>query len=162
MYDVAMGISYLHTRRPAVLHRDLKSNNVLIDANGRCKISDFGLAAIKQRRKQLTSVVGTINWQAPEMWRADPKYSEKVDVYSAGLVFWEIFMWHGEIPYEDMRNDHEIYHRVGVLNERPNLKVRKVAADMAVIAPMIEQMWSPDPHERPDMMDILTTLSKIV
>lgn len=68
MYDIAFGCAYLHARRPAIIHRDLKSLNILIDASGRAKIGDFGLAKIKKRAKVLMhTVVGTPNWQAPEV-----------------------------------------------------------------------------------------------
>ena len=83
MYDIAMGVDYLHTRRPSIVHRDLKSLNVLIDHLYHGKINDFGLARIRQRAAEtLRTVCGTPNWQAPEMWQEDAVYTEKVDVGS--------------------------------------------------------------------------------
>ena len=68
MYDIAFGCSYLHGRRPAIIHRDLKSLNILVGEDERAKISDFGLAKIKSKaRVMMHTVVGTPNWQAPEV-----------------------------------------------------------------------------------------------
>jgi serine/threonine protein kinase len=81
MYDIAFGVSYLHTRRPSIIHRDLKSMNLLISKDGHLKIIDFGLARIRRGvRSMVHTQVGTPNWQAPEMWMAKPSYTEKVDV----------------------------------------------------------------------------------
>ena len=95
MLDVARGIEYLHLRKPSVIHRDCKSSNILITAKGTAKIADFGLAKVKQStRSMVRSLVGTVNWQAPELWHAHPKYNHKVDVFSCAMVYWEMLQWH--------------------------------------------------------------------
>jgi serine/threonine protein kinase len=91
MLDIARGLEYLHTRRPAIIHRDCKSSNILINRAGQAKVGDFGLARVKtSTRSMIRSLVGTVNWQAPELWHASPRYDYKVDVFSAGLVYWEM------------------------------------------------------------------------
>ena len=67
MRDIAVGLEFLHSHKPAVIHRDLKSFNILIDKDHRAKIADFGLAKIiygnrNKRGLMMHSVVGTINW----------------------------------------------------------------------------------------------------
>ena len=95
MLDIARGLEYLHQRRPSVIHRDCKSSNILITARGTAKIADFGLAKVKQStRSMVRSLVGTVNWQAPELWHPHPKYNHKVDVFSCAMVFWETLQWH--------------------------------------------------------------------
>lgn len=95
MLDIARGLEYLHTRKPSVIHRDCKSSNILITSKGVAKITDFGLAKVKQStRSMMRSLVGTVNWQAPELWHPHPKYNHKVDVFSCAMVFWEILQWH--------------------------------------------------------------------
>ncbi|KAI7904003.1 kinase-like domain-containing protein [Cokeromyces recurvatus] len=83
MYDIALGVSYLHTRRPSIIHRDLKSMNILISGDDRAKVNDFGLARIRPKANILMHThCGTPNWQAPEYWSSNPSYTEKVDVSS--------------------------------------------------------------------------------
>lgn len=95
MLDIARGLEYLHKRTPSIIHRDCKSSNILITARGSAKIADFGLAKVKQStRSMVRSLVGTVNWQAPELWNAHPKYNHKVDVFSCAMVFWEMLQWH--------------------------------------------------------------------
>jgi serine/threonine protein kinase len=98
MLDMARGLEYLHTRTPAIIHRDVKSSNILINRTGVAKVGDFGLARVKHStRSMIRSLVGTVNWQAPELWHPEPRYDYKVDVFSAGVVYWEMLAgWVGE------------------------------------------------------------------
>ncbi|CDO76425.1 hypothetical protein BN946_scf184781.g2 [Trametes cinnabarina] len=121
MLDIARGLEYLHTRKPSVIHRDCKSSNILITSKGVAKITDFGLAKVKEStRSMVRSVVGTVNWQAPELWHPHPKYNHKVDVFSCAMVYWEILQWHNpnkKYPWEGM-NEHAIYDAVGAKKQR--------------------------------------------
>jgi serine/threonine protein kinase len=115
MLDIARGLEYLHTRKPSVIHRDCKSSNILITSKGVAKIADFGLAKVKSTRSMVRSVVGTVNWQAPELWDPHPKYNHKADVFSCAMVYWEMLQWHvpnKKFPWEGM-NEHAIYKVVG-------------------------------------------------
>lgn len=76
MLGIAKGVEYLHTRTPSIIHRDIKSSNVLITHQGVAKINDFGLARVKtSTRSVIRSLVGTVNWQAPELWVPHPRTS---------------------------------------------------------------------------------------
>ena len=96
--DVAEGMSFLHSREPPIIHRDLKSHNLFVTAgaDGRptVKIGDWGSAravALSGQRdpKTMTHGVGTVAWLAPEVIK-HAKGSERIDVYSFGIVLWEL------------------------------------------------------------------------
>ncbi len=121
MLYIARGLEYLHLRKPSVIHRDCKSSNILITSKGVAKITDFGLAKVKEStRSMVRSVVGTVNWQAPELWHPHPKYNHKVDVFSCAMVYWEVLQWYNpnkKYPWEGM-NEHAIYDAVGAKRQR--------------------------------------------
>eukprot|EP01130_Rhizamoeba_saxonica_P011824 TRINITY_DN4929_c0_g2_i1.p1 TRINITY_DN4929_c0_g2~~TRINITY_DN4929_c0_g2_i1.p1 ORF type:complete len:1295 (-),score=275.79 TRINITY_DN4929_c0_g2_i1:35-3886(-) len=98
--DVAEGMEYLHSHCNLV-HRDLKSMNLLVkvyDGSFIVKICDFGVSRLVDPKK-MTNNVGTISWIAPEIFRRT-KYNHKADVYSFGIILWEIFT--GKIPFEKL------------------------------------------------------------
>lgn len=85
---VAHAITYLHSLDPIVLHRDLKSKNILLDDKMNAKVMDFGVSR-EQSDRTLTVGVGTLLWMAPEVM-VDEKYDEKADVFSFGVVLSEL------------------------------------------------------------------------
>ncbi|KAF9133001.1 hypothetical protein BGX30_012446 [Mortierella sp. GBA39] len=159
MHDIALACSYLHTRRPSIIHRDMKSMNVLISSDDRAKINDFGLARIRPRANaSLHTQCGTPNWQAPEFWTPNPSYTEKVDVYACGLIYWEILSW-AELgyPYHNL-TEHQLYEAVRDKEERPPLeKLRKYPGSLIAL---IQEMWRKDPKKRPSMSHVVDRLAE--
>lgn len=96
--DIAKGMLYLHSRSPPIVHRDIKSLNVLVTKEWKCTIADFGLTRIKDSQSMSTRV-GSPAWSAPEVLRGE-QYDEKADVFSFGVVMWEIVMC--QPPYKGM------------------------------------------------------------
>lgn len=92
--DTARAMNYLHERPKPVLHRDLKSLNLLLDQNNRIKLADFGWT--KGLENYMTGKIGTYQWMAPEVI-ASQQYTEKADVFSFGIILWEIAS--REAPY---------------------------------------------------------------
>ncbi|WFD31090.1 non-specific serine/threonine protein kinase [Malassezia sp. CBS 17886] len=154
LLQIARGLAYLHTRAPTVIHRDCKSSNVLITKQGMAKISDFGLARVKRSsRAMIRSLVGTVNWQAVELWAPKPNYNEKADVWSAAMTFWEALQWHQpekRYPFQGM-NEHQIYLNVGQKQQRPFVGgIRRRYGDD--IVDLLDRMWAHAPRNRPTMM----------
>ncbi|XVF76276.1 hypothetical protein PTKIN_Ptkin13bG0253200 [Pterospermum kingtungense] len=89
-YDVAKGMNYLHKGNPPIVHRDLKSPNLLVDKKYTVKVCDFGLSRLKANTfLSSKTAAGTPEWMAPEVLRDEPS-NEKSDVYSFGVILWEI------------------------------------------------------------------------
>ena len=95
--QIASGMHYLHQHK--IIHRDLKSPNVLLAENNVVKISDFGTCRTWNDISVEMSFTGTYAWMAPEVIRKE-LCSEKVDVWSYGVVLWELLT--GETPYRDV------------------------------------------------------------
>lgn len=89
LYQITLAIRYCHSKR--ILHRDLKPQNLLIDKNGIIKLADFGLArAFGVPIKTLTHEVLTLWYRAPEILLGQKEYSTPVDIWSLGLIFYEM------------------------------------------------------------------------
>lgn len=164
MLNVARGLEYLHKRKPATIHRDMKSSNVLITSRGVAKIADFGLARVKNStRSMIKSLVGTVNWQAPELWVPHPRYNEKIDVYSCAMVFWECLQWHlptKRYPFEGM-NEFAIYQEVGKKKFRPPTATMRRQWGGEILD-LVDKMWAQDPSDRPPMSEVVKELEGVI
>uniref|UniRef100_A0A1D1ZIM6 Serine/threonine-protein kinase CTR1 n=1 Tax=Anthurium amnicola TaxID=1678845 RepID=A0A1D1ZIM6_9ARAE len=148
--DAAIGMEYLHTKN--IVHFDLKCDNLLVNLKDPqrpiCKVGDFGLSKIKRNTLVSGGVRGTLPWMAPELLNGSSnKVSEKVDVFSFGIVMWEILT--GDEPYSNMHYGAIIG---GIVSNtlRPSVP--------AICDPewkrLMEQCWAPDPVQRPSFTEI--------
>lgn len=112
------GLAYLH--REGILHRDLKADNILLDVDGTCKISDFGISKKSDNiygNDASNNMQGSVFWMAPEVVRSQGEgYSAKVDIWSLGCVVLE--MLGGKRPWSKEETVGAIY-KLGSLNEAP-------------------------------------------
>jgi serine/threonine protein kinase len=97
LHDVALGLHYLHSQSPPIIHRDLSSNNVLLTPNMTAKISDLGVARILDltplqiKTLKLLQAPGTLAFMPPEVMVAKPKYDTSVDIFSYGNLMIHVF-----------------------------------------------------------------------
>ncbi|XP_077473915.1 mitogen-activated protein kinase kinase kinase 13 [Stigmatopora argus] len=145
---IASGMNYLHLHK--IIHRDLKSPNVLVTHNDSVKISDFGTSKELSDKSTKMSFAGTVAWMAPEVIRNEP-VSEKVDIWSFGVVLWELLT--GEIPYKDVDSSAIIW---GVGSNSLHLPVPSTCPDGFKI--LMKQTWQGKPRNRPSFRQILLHL----
>uniref|UniRef100_A0A0D9XG84 non-specific serine/threonine protein kinase n=1 Tax=Leersia perrieri TaxID=77586 RepID=A0A0D9XG84_9ORYZ len=149
--DVSKGMSYLHQNN--IIHRDLKTANLLMDENGTVKVADFGVARVKAQSGVMTAETGTYRWMAPEVIEHKP-YDHKADVFSFGVLMWELLT--GKIPYEYLT---PLQAAVGVVQKGLRPTIPKNAH--AKLSELLQKCWQQEPAERPDFSEILETLQRI-
>eukprot|EP01138_Halocafeteria_seosinensis_P006763 gb/GECG01006916.1/.p1 GENE.gb/GECG01006916.1/~~gb/GECG01006916.1/.p1 ORF type:complete len:419 (+),score=68.06 gb/GECG01006916.1/:1-1257(+) len=142
--DVASAIEYLHGLSPPLIHRDIKSHNLLVTNDLRLKLCDFGLVATRN------TTAGTPNYMAPELL-TDRPFSKAVDVYSFGILLWE--MWSCRIPFSGWRPA-DIRDNVSK-GERPDTRIIK-CPDM--ILQLMKDCWQQDHKKRPDISTVAANL----
>lgn len=160
--QIARGMNYLHNGAPVrLIHRDLKSSNVLIaepiDGDDlqfkTLKITDFGLAREVYTTTRM-SAAGTYAWMAPEVIK-NSTFSKASDVWSYGVVLWELLT--GETPYKNIEPLSIAY---GVAVNRLTLPIPKTCPK--AWRELMEDCWKPDSHSRPTFEDILDRFNFIM
>ncbi|KAF6143842.1 hypothetical protein GIB67_009823 [Kingdonia uniflora] len=146
--DVARGMAYVHGL--GFIHRDLKSDNLLISADKSIKIADFGVARIEVQTEGMTPETGTYRWMAPEMIQHRP-YTQKVDVYSFGIVLWELIT--GMLPFQNMT---AVQAAFAVVNKG----VRPIIPNdcLPVLSEIMTRCWDANPEIRPLFTEVVGML----
>lgn len=159
--DVADALGYLHGLSPKVIHRDLKSKNILLDDSFRAKLSDFGISRERSVEDTMTAGVGTIYWTAPEVLMGK-KYTEKADIYSFGIVMSELETH--AVPYSDKRDSAgkklqgmKIVQMVIRRNLRPTFSLDCPA----LVKELADRCLDADPDTRPSAIELLRIIQNM-
>mmetsp|Transcript_25365 Transcript_25365/g.70562 ORF Transcript_25365/g.70562 Transcript_25365/m.70562 type:complete len:331 (+) Transcript_25365:36-1028(+) len=162
--DVAAAMEYLHTMPHQIIHRDLKSTNLLLVSPVRSsvdtpwvKISDFGLARIKDESSEwqrMTRAVGSLHWTAPEVHTGE--YTEKADIYSYAMVLFEIVC--REIPFDDEEPGQ--VPMLTLAGNRPDMDAIPCHCPEALVQ-LMQRCWNGLPENRPSFTQIRGVLSNI-
>lgn len=152
--DIACGLAFLHTDE--ILHRDLKSLNILLDEHFRAKLSDFGLSKVKSETRSTSTkaggAVGTLAWMAPELFKRKAICTKQTDIYSLGMTLWEIAS--RKLPFEDAHGNQALIQNWIVQGERD-----EIPADCPKkIASLIRFCWQEKPERRPSADQIVLYL----
>jgi serine/threonine protein kinase len=153
---ISAGMTHLHTEN--VIHRDLAARNILLEATSsdvRTVVADFGFARPLEPnadQNKTTTAIGPVRWMSPEALKLK-LYSFKSDVWSFGVVVWEILT--KQMPWSDMDNVNAIMaimnHKRLVIPEETRLSLRI----------LIENCWNLDPEKRPTFQNIYNALLNI-
>ncbi|PSS04139.1 Serine/threonine-protein kinase [Actinidia chinensis var. chinensis] len=153
--DIARGMNYLHRRNPPIVHRDLKTSNLLVDKNWNVKVGDFGLSRLKNATfLTAKSGRGTPQWMAPEVLRNEPS-NEKSDVFSFGVILWELMT--ESIPWKHL-NSFQVVGVVGFMDRRLDLPENLDARASSII----RDCWQSNPEHRPSFQDLIVRVTDLI
>ena len=165
--EIGSALEYLHTHEPPIAHRDIKSQNILLDCNATAKVCDFGLSVIKNTIQSSRSTrgksdappgQGTPRYSAPEVLRGELLKLEDLlmtDIYSFSLVLYEVVL--EEEPYEELSLQ-QLVKNVGYGELRATLE-KVENTDLIVL---LLQCWSKIPRERPTIKQLNKQWTKII
>ncbi|XP_068252980.1 receptor-interacting serine/threonine-protein kinase 2 isoform X2 [Nyctibius grandis] len=170
LYEIALGVNYLHNMNPPLLHHDLKTQNILLDDEFHVKIADFGMSkwrviSVSQSRSE-TSLPegGTIIYMPPEDYNPSQKTraSVKHDIYSYAIIMWEVMS--RKQPFEEVINPLQIMYSVSQ-GQRLDLSEESLSMDIPhrlLIIRLIGSGWAQNPDERPSFLKCLIDLEPVL
>jgi len=165
--DIVKGIQWLHNNDPPIMHRDLKTLNVLVTKDFHTRLADFGLSRFDttSNLETLVKCRGTYAYIAPEsMDNKKFKYTTRSDVYSIAIMMWEFV--HRCItgnymrPYYDLQNivvEFTILMQASRANKRPKMPDKCPTS----VVKLLTETWHKDPTQRPDANQLLARLETI-
>ncbi|KAK3043839.1 hypothetical protein RJ639_000538 [Escallonia herrerae] len=149
--DVCKGMEYLHQSN--IIHRDLKTANLLMDSHNVVKVADFGVARFQNQEGVMTAETGTYRWMAPEVINHQ-LYDQKADVFSFAIVLWELVT--AKVPYDTMTPlQAALGVRQGLRPDLPNNTHPK-------LLDLMQRCWEVIPGDRPSFSEIRIELEELL
>ena len=154
--EIVDGLGYLHTN--GIIHRDLKSMNVLISKSNEAKLTDFGLAKVKSATTSTTGGKGTPAWMAPELFDPDTAhYTKASDMYALGMTIWEVCA--RKLPFSDAPN--AVLLSIWVAKgKREPIPADTPPSLKAIIGSATSGCWAGDPSVRPTLAQVAAALDQ--
>ena len=162
--EVCLGLRYLHSRDPPIIHRDLTPNNILLGYRLEVKITDLGVAKIMQTTdtKTMTKAPGTTDFMPPECLADRPDYGLPLDVFSyAGVILYTITqLW--PQPSSWVQFDSNTGTRVYLSEiQRRQHYLDKMTGSAADLKPLVKSCLDDNPKKRPPVAQVSTTIKKV-
>eukprot|EP01097_Dermamoeba_algensis_P001487 TRINITY_DN1555_c0_g1_i3.p1 TRINITY_DN1555_c0_g1~~TRINITY_DN1555_c0_g1_i3.p1 ORF type:complete len:315 (-),score=39.48 TRINITY_DN1555_c0_g1_i3:460-1404(-) len=164
--EIVTGLEFLHHHDPIILHRDLKTLNLLVDDDFHIKLCDFGLSRTNTNssRSTLGKMRGTFAYTAPEVYWGQ-SYTTKSDVYSLSVILWELMMrcilGYYSRPYSEFKNltaGFQVILKTAKQGLRPTIPPKHPK----LFTELLQMSWDPDPNKRPDTKAILAIINGFV
>jgi len=165
--QITKAVDTLHSSNPQILHRDLKTPNIMVTASDDLKVADFGLSRFntESSKETLTALRGTRIYCPPEIYLGEQPFDSKSDVYSLSLIFWELSYRsankkyqqpYGE--YEHLIYDFQVMIQASKFKLRPSLPVGPKVPES--LRKLISRCWDPNPAVRPECKEIIEILKQ--
>jgi len=148
--EVASGLAYLHSQ--GILHRDIKTANILLDEQQHAKVADFGIS--RTFGGELTAETGTYRTMAPEVI-THQQYCSQCDVYSFGVLLWELT--HQLTPFADFTPLQAAF-AVAMEQRRPDIALSK---ELEAYGPLIKSCWKQNPDDRPSSDKVVVECKRL-
>lgn len=158
LIGIARGMMHLHKNN--LVHRDIKPDNIMLDGNFNPLVADFGLARTSEKKVGMTEGAGSPYYTAPEVLEKETDYNQSIDVYSYGIMMYEIITdlvpFH-ELPSQIFDNPYLFSERVVVNEARPIFPEDfKITEELKKL---IQECWSSKPNKRPTFEEIFYKLA---
>jgi len=163
--EISLGIQALHNCDPPIIHRDLKTHNVLVTHDYTCKIADFGLSRkdTPSNLKSLTEAKGTYAYMAPESY-TNSKSTQASDIYSLGVIFWEIFYFLKNKKYLKPYGEYRklIVVEFSILMMAATNQMRPTIPNINdPVKNIISTLWAQEPENRPNINQVIENVDQI-
>ena len=168
-YDISLALDYLHNN--GIQHRDISSNNILLTAGSRAKLTDFGMSRIveinpQMSRNKQTACPGTLAYMPPEVLQPTPIYSDKIDVFSFGVLIIQTITRKFPTPSDPHCLVQDPKYQQPILVRVPELERRKHDLHGLYLShplrPLVLQCIQDDKQERPTAANICQLLAELM
>ena len=159
--EVCLGLRYLHSRNPPIVHRDLTPNNILLSYRLEAKITDLGVAKVvrSDNQKTMTKLPGTPDFMPPEALSIRPVYGPSLDVFSYGGVILNVIthLWPQPTDRNQFNPDTDIWEVVSEVKRRQQY-LDKMTGGVANLKSLVMSCLNDNPKKRPSLTQVSMTI----
>ena len=162
--DVCLGLRYLHSRNPPIVHRDLTPNNILLGCHLEAKITDLGVAKVMRsdNQKTMTKLPGTPDFMPPEALSKKPVYGPSLDIFSYGGIILNVTtqLWPEPTDLQQLNPDSDTWEIVSEVKRREHY-LDKMTGGAADLKPLVMSCLNDSPKNRPPVAQVSMTIKGV-